>query len=134
STTLFNSYSEEKLYENPWEYLINKKNSAIYLTEIMTVKIEKDSITSNMSENLTNNKIIKANETLMNNLDIFVKNISEEEQTIELGRTNIELAVFNNWYHDTYNWPIEETIPVKAFTNKPELLPTIVPVLLSANP
>ena len=42
-----------------------------------------------MSENLTNNEIIKANEILMNNWDIFVKNISEEGQTMELGRTNI---------------------------------------------
>ncbi|CAG8793759.1 16897_t:CDS:2, partial [Gigaspora margarita] len=82
-------YSEEELYENPWEDLINKKNSATYLTGVMTTKIEKDSVTSNMSENLTNNKIIKANETLMNNWDIFVKNISEKGQTMELGRTNI---------------------------------------------
>ncbi|CAG8838333.1 3060_t:CDS:1, partial [Gigaspora margarita] len=85
STTSFDSYSEEELYENPWEDLINEKNSATYLTGVMTAEIEKDSITSNMSENLTNNEIIKANKILINNWDIFVKNISEEGQTMELG-------------------------------------------------
>ncbi|CAG8836799.1 32522_t:CDS:1, partial [Gigaspora margarita] len=84
-TASFDSFSEEELYENPWEDLINEKNPATYLTGVMTAEIEKDSITPNMSENLTNNEIIKANETLMNNWDIFVKNISEEEQTMELG-------------------------------------------------
>ncbi|CAG8843696.1 16816_t:CDS:1, partial [Gigaspora margarita] len=49
---------------------------------VMTAEIEKDSVTPNMSENLTNNKIIKANKTLMNNWDIFIKNISEKGQTI----------------------------------------------------
>ncbi|CAG8835255.1 4040_t:CDS:1, partial [Gigaspora margarita] len=85
STTLFNSYAEEELYENPWEDLINEKNPATYLTGIMTAEIEKDSITPNMSKNLINDKIIKANEILMNNWDIFIKNISEEGQTMELG-------------------------------------------------
>ncbi|CAG8794487.1 38702_t:CDS:1, partial [Gigaspora margarita] len=84
STISFDSYPEEKLYENPWKDLINEKNPATYLTRVMTAEIEKDSVTSNMSENLTNNEIIKANETLMNNWDIFVKNISEEGQTMEL--------------------------------------------------
>ncbi|CAG8800946.1 31952_t:CDS:2 [Gigaspora margarita] len=90
STTSFNNYSEEELYENSWKDLINKKNPATYLTGVMTAKIEKDSVTPNMSENLINTEIIKANETLMNNWNIFVKNISEEGQTMELGRTNIE--------------------------------------------
>ncbi|CAG8835713.1 22504_t:CDS:2, partial [Gigaspora margarita] len=71
------------------EDLINEKNPATYLTGVMTAEIEKDSITPNMSENLTNDEIIKTNETLINNWDIFVKNISEEGQTMELGRTNI---------------------------------------------
>ncbi|CAG8664845.1 39007_t:CDS:1, partial [Gigaspora margarita] len=85
STTLFDSYSEEKLYKNPWENLINEKNSGTYLTGVMTVEMEKDSITPNMSKNLTNNKIIKANEILINNWNIFVQNISEEGQTMEIG-------------------------------------------------
>ncbi|CAG8856372.1 10964_t:CDS:1, partial [Gigaspora margarita] len=89
STTSFNSYSEEELYENPWKDLINKKNPATYLAEVMTVEMKKESITPNMSENLTNREIIKANEILMNNWDIFVKNISKEGQTMELERTNI---------------------------------------------
>ncbi|CAG8817923.1 40454_t:CDS:1, partial [Gigaspora margarita] len=84
STTSFDSYSKKKLYENPWEDLINEKNPATYLTGVMTAKIKKDSVTPNMSENLTSNEIIRANKTLMNNWDIFVKNISEKEQTIEL--------------------------------------------------
>ncbi|CAG8844987.1 24774_t:CDS:1, partial [Gigaspora margarita] len=46
------------------EDLINEKNPATYLTGVMTVEMEKDSITPNMSENLTNNEIIKANEQL----------------------------------------------------------------------
>ncbi|CAG8835253.1 4038_t:CDS:2, partial [Gigaspora margarita] len=60
-----------------------------------------------------------------------------------------EAAKFNGWCHDTDNWPIEETIPVKSKTdmwnlpdpytwetsiNEPELLPATVPVLLPANP
>ncbi|CAG8837054.1 20870_t:CDS:1, partial [Gigaspora margarita] len=68
-----------------------------------------------------------------------------------------ETAVFNDWCHNTDDWPIEETIPVsekwpelvtesetdmwnlpdpytwKTSTNEPELLPTTVPILLSAN-
>ena len=80
STTLFDSYSEEELYENPWEDLINEKNPATYLTGVMTAEIEKDSVTPNMSENLTNNEIIKANKILINNWDIFVKNISKEDK------------------------------------------------------
>ncbi|CAG8829394.1 39209_t:CDS:2, partial [Gigaspora margarita] len=72
STTSFDSYSKEKLYENPWEDFINEKNPATYLTKVITAKIEKDSVTPNMSENLTNNKIIKANKTLMNNWNIFI--------------------------------------------------------------
>ncbi|CAG8856928.1 26149_t:CDS:1, partial [Gigaspora margarita] len=71
STASFDSFSEKELYENPWEDLINEKNPATYLTEVMTAEIEKDSITPNMSKNLTNDEIIKANETLMNNWDIF---------------------------------------------------------------
>ncbi|CAG8843738.1 1108_t:CDS:1, partial [Gigaspora margarita] len=67
STASFDNFSEEELYKNPWEDLINEKNPATYLTGVMTAEIEKDSITPNMSENLTNNEIIKANETLMNN-------------------------------------------------------------------
>ncbi|CAG8852848.1 37164_t:CDS:1, partial [Gigaspora margarita] len=82
STTSFYSYSEEELYENPWEDFINEKNPATYLTGVMTTEIEKDSITPNMSENLINNEIVKANEILMNNWNIFVKNISEEGQTM----------------------------------------------------
>ncbi|CAG8798455.1 39428_t:CDS:2, partial [Gigaspora margarita] len=78
-----------ELYENPWEDLINEKNPATYLTGVMTAEIEKDSITPNMSENLTNNEIIKANKTLMNNWDIFVKNISKKGQTMKLEQTNI---------------------------------------------
>ncbi|CAG8832550.1 2715_t:CDS:1, partial [Gigaspora margarita] len=85
STISFDNYSEEELYKNPWEDLINEKNPATYLIGVMTVEIEKNSITPNMSENLTNSKNIKANEILMNNWDIFVKNISEKGQTMELG-------------------------------------------------
>ncbi|CAG8845237.1 21010_t:CDS:2, partial [Gigaspora margarita] len=58
--------------------LINEKNPATYLTEVMTVKIERDSINPNITR-----------EILMNNWDIFVQNISEEGQTMELGQTNI---------------------------------------------
>ncbi|CAG8856857.1 44537_t:CDS:2, partial [Gigaspora margarita] len=36
-------------------------------------------------------------------------------------------AKFNDWCHDTDDWPIEETIPAK-------LLSATVPVLLPANP
>ncbi|CAG8855990.1 11076_t:CDS:1, partial [Gigaspora margarita] len=48
STTSFNSYSKEELYENPWEDLINEKNPATYLIGVITAEIEKDSITPNM--------------------------------------------------------------------------------------
>ncbi|CAG8844580.1 8352_t:CDS:1, partial [Gigaspora margarita] len=67
-------------------------------------------------------------------------------------------AEFNDWCHDTDDWPIEETIPAsegwpelvtesetnmwnlpdpytwKTSINEPELLPATVPVLLLANP
>ncbi|CAG8826947.1 582_t:CDS:1, partial [Gigaspora rosea] len=56
----------EKLYENSWEDHIQEKNSATYLTEVMTAEIKEDSIVPNMSENLTNSEITKARETLMN--------------------------------------------------------------------
>ncbi|CAG8808252.1 8482_t:CDS:2, partial [Gigaspora margarita] len=49
STISLDSYSEEELYENPWEDLINEKNPATYLTGVMIAKIEKDSVTSNMT-------------------------------------------------------------------------------------
>ncbi|CAG8725566.1 44217_t:CDS:2, partial [Gigaspora margarita] len=78
-----------ELYKNSWKDLINEKNPATYLTGVITAEIEKDSVTPNMSENLINNEIIKANKTLMNNWDRFVKNISEKGQTMELERTNI---------------------------------------------
>ncbi|CAG8857127.1 13260_t:CDS:1, partial [Gigaspora margarita] len=48
STASFNSFSEEELYENLWEDLINEKNSATYLTGVMTAEIEKNSIIPNM--------------------------------------------------------------------------------------
>ncbi|CAG8665915.1 20534_t:CDS:2 [Gigaspora margarita] len=67
SITSFDSFPEEELYKNPWKDLISKKNSATYLTGVMTVEIEQDSIVPNMSKILTNNEIIKARKTLMNN-------------------------------------------------------------------
>ncbi|CAG8742153.1 25603_t:CDS:1, partial [Gigaspora rosea] len=67
STTSFNNFSKEELYENPWEDFIQEKNSATYLTRVMTIKIDEEAIISNMSENLTNSEITKARETLMNN-------------------------------------------------------------------
>ncbi|CAG8827045.1 37287_t:CDS:2, partial [Gigaspora margarita] len=57
---------------------------------VMTIEIKKDSIASNINENLTNNKIIKARKILINNWNIFVQNISEKRQTMELKRTNIK--------------------------------------------
>ena len=89
SATSFNNFSEEELYENPWEDLIQEKNPATYLTGVMTTEMEEEPIIPNMSENLTKSEITKAKETLMNNWDIFVQNISEEGQTMELGQTNI---------------------------------------------
>ncbi|CAG8826106.1 16088_t:CDS:1, partial [Gigaspora rosea] len=89
STTSFNNFSEEEMYENPWEDLIQEKNPATYLTGVMTVEMEEEPIVPNMSENLIKSEITKAKETLMNNWDIFVQNISEEGQTMELGQTNI---------------------------------------------
>ena len=82
STIFFNSFSEEEMYENPWEDLINEKNPATYLTGVITAEIKKDSVTPKISKNLTKSEIIKANETLMSNWDIFVKNISKEGQTM----------------------------------------------------
>ncbi|CAG8766664.1 18538_t:CDS:1, partial [Gigaspora rosea] len=68
-----------ELYENPWEDLIQEKNPATYLTGVMTAEME-DPIVPNISENLTKSEITKAKETLMNNWDIFVQNISEKDK------------------------------------------------------
>ncbi|CAG8787422.1 36782_t:CDS:2, partial [Gigaspora margarita] len=69
----------------------------------------------------------------MHNVDAKTFYIDQkvEEEDIDLEE---EVARFNNWCYNTNDWSIEEITPVKISTNKPELLPAIVPVPLPANP
>ena len=76
------------MYYNPW--LDIEKTPAFYLTELVEepAYLEEES-DLNVNTELTQPQHDKASQFLMNNINIFAKNIIEEGQSKELGQTNI---------------------------------------------
>ncbi|CAG8657163.1 12068_t:CDS:2, partial [Gigaspora margarita] len=90
-------FSDEELYENPWEDLISEKNPATYLTEIMTAGVVESSTNFAINPNLTKKNI--------NMMDIEEKDLTLEQEarttTTTLGSEAMQIDSTSSWrtYH-----------------------------------
>ncbi|CAG8813297.1 16729_t:CDS:1, partial [Racocetra persica] len=75
---------DDLLFYNPWTDIVSDNNLAVYV--VLTAEVSTTPLLT-INTSLNGQQREKAKEILLNNHQIFAKNISKEKQTLELEQT-----------------------------------------------